>query len=58
MRNRLGGIEFPEEKFEEYRLSMRAAWRSEVISHEECLLDLHDHLPPEIFMSGTVNMRL
>ena len=26
----------------------RAAWRDEVIGHEELFLDLHDHLPPEM----------
>jgi phosphoenolpyruvate carboxykinase (GTP) len=26
----------------------RAAWRREVMSHEELFLLLHDHLPPEM----------
>ena len=26
----------------------RAAWRKEVIGHEELFIDLHDHLPPEM----------
>ena len=42
------GLDFPREKFEELQAFDRAAWRSEVISHEELFIDLHDHLPPEI----------
>jgi phosphoenolpyruvate carboxykinase (GTP) len=42
------GLDFPPEKFEELQAFDRAAWRSEVISHEELFIDLHDHLPPEI----------
>ena len=26
----------------------RAAWRKEVIAHEELFIELHDHLPPEM----------
>ena len=26
----------------------RAAWRQEVMEHEELFIDLHDHLPPEM----------
>ena len=29
-------------------LRPRAAWREEVIGHEELFIDLHDHLPPEM----------
>jgi phosphoenolpyruvate carboxykinase (GTP) len=42
------GLEFPREKFEELQAFDRAAWRAEVIGHEEMLIDLHDHLPPEM----------
>jgi phosphoenolpyruvate carboxykinase (GTP) len=42
------GLEFPREKFEELQAFDRAAWRTEVIGHEEMLIDLHDHLPPEM----------
>jgi phosphoenolpyruvate carboxykinase (GTP) len=26
----------------------RAAWRKEILGHEELFLDVHDHLPPEM----------
>jgi phosphoenolpyruvate carboxykinase (GTP) len=42
------GLDFPREKFEELQAFDRAAWRSEVIGHEELFIDLHDHLPPEM----------
>ena len=42
------GLDFPREKFEELQAFDRAAWRSEVIGHEELFIDLHDRLPPEI----------
>jgi phosphoenolpyruvate carboxykinase (GTP) len=42
------GLEFPREKFEELQAFDRASWRAEVIGHEEMLIDLHDHLPPEM----------
>ncbi len=42
------GMPFPREEFEELQAFDRKAWRSEVIDHEEMLLDLHDHLPPEM----------
>ena len=42
------GMDFPKEKFNELQAFDRAAWRSEVIQHEELFLDLHDHLPSEI----------
>ena len=42
------GLPFPREDFDELQAFDRKAWRSEVISHEEMLLDLHDHLPPEM----------
>ena len=39
---------FPQEKFEQMQDVDRAAWRTEVIGHEELFIDLHDHLPPEM----------
>ncbi|HVQ36676.1 MAG TPA: phosphoenolpyruvate carboxykinase (GTP) [Pyrinomonadaceae bacterium] len=41
------GLDFPREKFEELQAFDRAAWREEVLGHEELFLDLHDRLPPE-----------
>jgi phosphoenolpyruvate carboxykinase (GTP) len=41
------GLDFPREKFEELQAFDRAAWRQEVLGHEELFLDLHDRLPPE-----------
>ena len=42
------GLDFPEEKFQQLQAFDRAAWRAEVLEHEELFLGLHDHLPPEI----------
>jgi phosphoenolpyruvate carboxykinase (GTP) len=42
------GLDFPREKFETLQAFDRAAWRREVISHEELFLDLHDRLPKEM----------
>jgi phosphoenolpyruvate carboxykinase (GTP) len=42
------GLDFPIEKFDELQHFDRAAWRTEVIGHEELFIDLHDHLPPQI----------
>ena len=42
------GLEFSKEKFTELQKVDRAAWRQEVIGHEELFLDLHDHLPKEM----------
>ncbi len=42
------GMDFPEEKFEELQAFDRAAWRAEVLGHEELFLDLHAHLPKEM----------
>jgi phosphoenolpyruvate carboxykinase (GTP) len=41
------GIEFSKEQFEELQSFDRAAWRTEVLGHEELFLDLHDRLPAE-----------
>ena len=42
------GLEFSKEQFAEVESFNAAAWRSEVIGHEELFIDLHDHLPPEM----------
>jgi phosphoenolpyruvate carboxykinase (GTP) len=42
------GLAFPEEAFEELQHVDRAAWRKEVMGHEELFIALHDHLPPEM----------
>ncbi len=42
------GIDFPKEKFDELQSFDRAAWRQEVLGHEELFLDLHDRLPSEM----------
>jgi phosphoenolpyruvate carboxykinase (GTP) len=42
------GLEFSKETFDELQGFDRAAWRKEVIAHEELFLKLHDHLPPEM----------
>jgi phosphoenolpyruvate carboxykinase (GTP) len=41
------GLDFSKNKFEELQAFDRAAWRNEVLGHEELFLDLHDRLPPE-----------
>ena len=42
------GLDYSRERFNELQAVDRSAWRSEVISHEELFIDLHDHLPPEM----------
>jgi phosphoenolpyruvate carboxykinase (GTP) len=42
------GLDFPKEKFEALQTFDRAAWRDEVLGHEELFLDLHDRLPAEM----------
>jgi phosphoenolpyruvate carboxykinase (GTP) len=42
------GMDFPKEKFDELQAFDHAAWRLEVLGHEELFLDLHDRLPPEM----------
>ena len=42
------GLDFSRERFEELQAFSRAAWRAEVISHEELFFDLHDRLPKEL----------
>jgi len=42
------GLDMPRTKFDELQRVDRAAWRQEVMSHEELFLAVHDHLPPEM----------
>ncbi|MEO7133804.1 MAG: phosphoenolpyruvate carboxykinase domain-containing protein, partial [Vicinamibacterales bacterium] len=42
------GFSFPRESFDELQAFDAAAWRREVMAHEELFIDLHDHLPPEM----------
>ncbi len=42
------GLEYSKEKFDGLQAFDRAAWRAEVIGHEELFIDLHDHLPKEL----------
>ena len=42
------GLDFPKEKFDELQSFNRAAWKAEVMGHEELFIELHDHLPPEM----------
>ncbi|MCU1267078.1 MAG: pckG [Acidobacteria bacterium] len=41
------GLDFSKEKFDELQAFDNAAWRAEVLGHEELFLHLHDRLPPE-----------
>ena len=42
------GLDFSREKFDKLQEVDRAAWKKEVIGHEELFIALHDHLPPEM----------
>jgi phosphoenolpyruvate carboxykinase (GTP) len=42
------GLDFPRATFDELQFVDPAAWRNEVIGHEELFIALHDHLPPEM----------
>jgi phosphoenolpyruvate carboxykinase (GTP) len=42
------GLDFPKEQFQALQEVDRAAWRHEIIEHEELFLDLHSHLPKEM----------
>ncbi len=42
------GLDFSREAFDALMTVDRAAWRKEVIAHEELFIELHDHLPPEM----------
>jgi phosphoenolpyruvate carboxykinase (GTP) len=42
------GLDFAEARFDQLQHVDRAAWKKEVIDHEELFISLHDHLPPEM----------
>jgi len=42
------GLVYPKQAFEALQEVDRAAWRKEVIGHEELFIALHDHLPSEM----------
>ncbi len=42
------GLDFPESRFDQLQNVDRAAWKREVMEHEELFIALHDHLPPEM----------
>ena len=42
------GLDFPRERFDDLQSVDRAAWRAEVLSHEELFLGLHAALPKEM----------
>ena len=42
------GLPFSKEQFAALEFVDRAAWRREVMAHEELFLSVHDHLPPEM----------
>ncbi len=42
------GMGFDEAAFDDLQHFDAAAWRQEVMGHEELFIELHDHLPPEI----------
>jgi phosphoenolpyruvate carboxykinase (GTP) len=42
------GLDYSRQTFEQMQAFDRAAWRGEVIGHEELFIELHDHLPSEM----------
>jgi len=42
------GLDFSKEQFDALQEVDRAAWKAEVLGHEELFLSLHDHLPKEM----------
>jgi phosphoenolpyruvate carboxykinase (GTP) len=42
------GLDFPREVFDQLQRVDTAAWKREVMGHEELFIDLHDHLPAEM----------
>jgi phosphoenolpyruvate carboxykinase (GTP) len=42
------GLNFSKEAFEQLQHFDAAAWKQEVMGHEELFIALHDHLPPEL----------
>jgi phosphoenolpyruvate carboxykinase (GTP) len=45
---------FTKEQFDAPQAFDGAAWRKEVIAHEDLFLALHDHLPPEMIYEREV----
>ena len=45
---RWNGLNFARAQFDQLQVVDRAAWRSEVMDHEQLFIELHDHLPPEM----------
>ena len=41
------GFDFPKAQFNQLQAFDRAAWKAEVLGHEELFIELHDRLPPE-----------
>ena len=42
------GLDFPKAAFDELQSVDTAAWKREVMDHEELFIELHNHLPPEM----------
>jgi phosphoenolpyruvate carboxykinase (GTP) len=42
------GLNISRAQFDQMQEVDRAAWRKELIGHEELFIDVHDHLPPEM----------
>ncbi|MEQ1946348.1 MAG: phosphoenolpyruvate carboxykinase (GTP) [Bryobacteraceae bacterium] len=42
------GLDYPKDDFEELQKFDHAAWKQEVLGHEELFIELHDHLPSEM----------
>jgi len=42
------GLSFSQQKFDELQHFDEAAWKQEVMGHEELFITLHDHLPSEM----------
>ncbi len=42
------GLDFPRTAFDELQSVDTAAWKREVMDHEELFIELHNHLPPEM----------
>ena len=42
------GLSFTKQEFDELQKFDAAAWKQEVVGHEELFINLHSHLPPEL----------
>jgi phosphoenolpyruvate carboxykinase (GTP) len=42
------GMDFSKDSFDQLQSFDKAAWRREVMDHEELFLDIHDRLPKEL----------